>query len=141
MEWSYMGIVRTGAGGAVATKYLARKDARSIGVIGTGAIARYGLLAHSAMQWPIDKVFVYSRSPQLRNNFAAEMSSRIGSKVVAVDDPEPVVRESEILITGTSSHDCVLKSEWVRPGTYINGLGRETEIDLQLGFARAISSL
>lgn len=129
IEWSYMGIVRTGAAAAVATKYLANKDADVIGVLGTGAIARYGLLAHSAMDWPAKNVYVYSRSSKLRDDFVKEMSEKTGYHIESVDDPEYIARNSKIIITGTSSPDPVIMSEWIQPGTHINGLGKETEID------------
>jgi alanine dehydrogenase len=132
MECLYIGNVRTGAGGAVATKYLARKDARVIGILGSGAVAWFTLLAHRAMEWPASKVQVYSRSEERRQKFAQDMSSRTGYQVVPVESAEKVVREAEILITGAATLEPILKADWVQPGTHVNAMGQKHEIDLQL---------
>jgi len=132
MECNYIGNIRTGAGAAVATKYLARKDARVIGVLGTGATAWFSLLAHQAIQWPASRVYVYSRSAERRQWFTREMSDRTGYTVEPLDNPEAVVQQADILITATATHTPVMKAEWVQPGTHINAMGQKYEIDPQL---------
>ena len=132
MECLYILNVRTGAGAAVATKHLARKDARVIGVLGSGATAWFSLLAHRAIDWPASKVQIYSRSEERRNTFAEKMSSETGYNVVPVDSAEKVVREAEILITGTATLEPVLEADWVQPGTHVNAMGQKWEIDPQL---------
>ena len=136
MEANYLGHVRTGAGAAIASKYLARPDARTIGVLGAGATARFALLAHHAIGWPVEQVYVYSRSPRNREAYMREMSEQTGYPITALDDPEPVVRKAEILITGTASTKPAFEAGWVRPGTHVNAMGQRQEIDPQL-FLRA----
>ncbi len=132
MEANYLGHVRTGAGAAVATKYLARAGARTVGVLGTGATARFALHAHRAMGWPITKVYVYSRSPQHRTEFVADMGALTGYEIEPIDDPQTVVSRAEILITGTASHSPAFDADWVQPGTHINAMGQREEIPPKL---------
>jgi alanine dehydrogenase len=136
MEANYLGHVRTGAGAAIATKYLARQDARVIGVLGAGATARFALLAHHAMGWPVERVYMYSRSPANREAYVREMGEQTGFEIEALDNPEDVVRRAEILITGTASSKPALEADWVQPGTHVNAMGQRQEIDPQL-FLRA----
>ena len=136
MEANYLGHVRTGAGAAIATKNLAREDARTIGVLGAGATARFALLAHHAMGWPVDQVYIYSRSPRNREAYVEEMAAQTGYPIEALDGPEEVVRRAEILITGTASTVPAFEADWVQPGTHVNAMGQRQEIDPQL-FLRA----
>ena len=132
MDSMYIGNVRTGAGAAVATRFLARRDARVIGVLGTGATAWFSLLAHRAISWPVSRVVVYSRSPERRQRFSKELSARTGYPVDTLDSPEQVVRQAEILITGTATLTPVMKADWVQDGTHVNAMGQKYEIDPQL---------
>jgi alanine dehydrogenase len=136
MEANYLGHVRTGAGAAIATRYLAREDARVIGVLGAGATARFALLAHHAMGWPVERVYMYSRSPANREAYVREMGEQTGFEIEALDNPEDVVRRAEILITGTASSVPAFEAGWVQPGTHVNAMGQRQEIDPQL-FLRA----
>lgn len=136
IEANYLGHMRTGAGAAIATKHLARPEARTIGVLGTGATARFALLAHKAMGWPTDHVLVYSRSKERRAAYVEDMGARTGYEITALDNAEEVVVEAEILITGTASTTPVLEPDWVRPGTHVNAMGQRQEIPGEL-FVRA----
>ena len=132
MDSMYLGNVRTGAGAAVATRFLARQEARVIGVLGTGATAWFSLMAHRAINWPVSRVVVYSRSAERRQKFANKLSTATDYIVEALDSPEKVVRQSEILITGTATLTPVMQASWVQEGTHINAMGQKYEIDPQL---------
>ena len=136
IEANYLGHIRTGAGAAIATKYLARKDARKVGVLGTGATARFALLAHKSLGWPVESVQVYSRSEARRAAYVEEIGAQTGYAIEALDDPEAVVRGAEILITGTASTTPAFDVDWVQPGTHINAMGQRQETPGEL-FKRA----
>lgn len=136
IEANYLGHVRTGAGAAIASRYLARRDAHVVGVLGAGATARFALLAHHAMGWPVERVYVYSRSPENRQQYAEDMHAQTGFPIEVLDDPEDVVRRAEILITGTASTKPAFDADWVQPGTHVNAMGQRQEIDPRL-FTRA----
>lgn len=122
MEADKLGQMRTGAASGVATKYLAREDATTVGIYGTGWQAQSQLAAVCAVR-NIESVKVYSRSEEKRNRFSAEMSQQLGiANITPVAEPEAAA-ESDIIITITSSREPVLKGAWVKPGTHINAAG------------------
>lgn len=136
LEANYLGHLRTGAGAGVASKFLARPESRTLGVLGTGATARFATLAHAASKWEFDEVLVYSRSPESRDKFAAQVSAATGYRVTPRDSAEGAVSSADILITGTASHQPVFDADWVKPGTHVNAMGQRQEIPPTL-FQRA----
>ncbi len=122
IEANYLGQVRTGAASGVATKYMARADAATVGVIGTGAQARTQLEAMTQVR-EIKRVRAFSRDPERRSAFARQMMQELGVPVEAVDSAEAAVRDMDIVITATSSSRPVLMGAWLTPGTHINAIG------------------
>lgn len=122
MEADTLGQLRTGAASAVATKYLARPEAGTLGLIGTGWQARSQAAAIARVR-PIALVKAYSRTPERREAFAEEMTAELGAQVVAVDAPEEAVRDADIVTTITSARDPVVQGAWLRPGVHVNAAG------------------
>src|SRR5262245_2222676 len=122
IEADKLGQMRTGAASGVATKYLARDDAKTVGVYGTGWQANSQLEA----VWTacdIENVKVYSRSPENRARFCQEMGEQFGDlNMTPVEKPEEAA-DADIIITITGSRDPVLLGAWLRPGTHINAAG------------------
>src|SRR3954469_2167509 len=87
LEADLLGQFRTGAASGVATKKLARADASTVGLFGTGKQARTQLLAVCKVR-PIKKAFVYGRGAERRTAFAAQLSKETGVEVVPVEKPE-----------------------------------------------------
>ncbi len=122
IEADYLGQMRTGAASGVATKYLAREDSRTVGVIGTGLQARTQLEAVAAVR-RMERILVFGRDPGRRERFAREMTARLGVPVEAAPTAEAAVREADILITSTTSSTPVVEGRWLKPGTHINAIG------------------
>jgi len=122
MEADRLGQVRTGAATGVATKYMARPDARVLALIGAGKQARTQAEAVCAVR-PIQEVRVYSRTPEHRESFAREMEPRLGVPIRPVDSAESAVRGADIVVTITNSREPVLQGTWLEPGTHINAAG------------------
>lgn len=122
IEADYLGQMRTGAASGVATKYLAREDSRTVGIIGTGLQARTQLEAVAAVR-RIERIRVFGRDPGRRERFAREMTARLGVPVEAAPTAEAAVREADILITSTTSSIPVVEGRWLKPGTHINAIG------------------
>ena len=113
---------RTGAAGAIAAKYLARRDSRTLGLVGAGRQARTQLLA-TAQLFDLEKVLVASRSRSSAERFAAEMSRKLGIDVVACE-----VRHAcgaDIVATTTPAREPVVRDEWIGEGTHINAIGAD----------------
>lgn len=122
MEADHLGRIRTGAASAIATKYLARRDASRVGLIGAGRQARTQLEA-VAMVRPVNAVRVFSRDEKRRDEFCREMGRRLRLEVKACESAEAATRFGDIVITATTSRDPVVQGEWVRPGTHLNAIG------------------
>lgn len=122
IEADKLGQMRTGAASGVATKYLAKRDAKTVGIYGTGWQARSQLEAVCAVR-EIESVNVYSRSAENRARLCSEMSTKLkNTKFSPVDRPEAAA-DADIVITITSSREPVLHGAWLRDGTHINAAG------------------
>ncbi len=123
IEANALGQIRTGAASGLATSLLARPDARTLGVIGSGFQACTQLEAMLAAAPTIERVRVWSRSGEKRQAFAREAAAKFGKPVEAVETAEEAVRGADILVTATNSAEPVLESGWVAPGAHINAMG------------------
>jgi ornithine cyclodeaminase/alanine dehydrogenase-like protein (mu-crystallin family) len=122
MEADRLGQIRTGAASGVATRYMARHDARTLGIIGAGWQAETQVEAICAVR-PIARVKVFSRHPERREQFAERMSQRLSISVVAADTAEEAARGSAIVVCATTAREPVLFGEWLDDGTHINAIG------------------
>lgn len=122
IEADYMGQLRTGAASGVATKYLAKKLAKSAAIIGTGGQARTQLEAIHNVRM-LDAVYVCGRDEQRRNQFCDEMTERLGVTCYAMTSSTEAVRSAEIISTATTSSHPVLFGQDLQPGVHINAIG------------------
>ncbi len=122
IEANKLGQMRTGAASGVATKYLAREDASTVGVFGSGWQAGSQLEAVCAVR-DVEQVWVYSRTPAHREKFAGEMSELLGVAVEAVAEPRDVVAEADVVVTITNATEPLFDGGWLRPGTHVNAAG------------------
>lgn len=122
IQADYLGQIRTGAATGVATKKLARADAKTVGIIGTGGQARTQLMAVCKVR-KIESIAAFSRDEAKRTAFAAEMTATLGVPVTAVASAEDAARGKDIVITATTSREPVLFGEWVGEGAHLNLMG------------------
>jgi alanine dehydrogenase len=122
IEANTLGQVRTGAASGVATRFMAREDARNVGIIGTGLQARTQLEAVSLAR-RLENIRAFGRDGDRREKFAKEMTERLGVPVVGVASAEDAVRGVQILITATTSTRPVVEGRWLERGTHINAIG------------------
>jgi alanine dehydrogenase len=134
IEANYLGQARTGAASGVATRVMARADARFAGIVGTGLQSRTQLEA-VALARKLERVRAFGRDPERREMFAKDMTARIGVPVTAVGSAEEAVRGAGILITSTSSTKPVVEGRWLERGVHINAIGvnfaEKSEIDAE----------
>jgi alanine dehydrogenase len=122
IEADFMGQQRTGAASGVATKYLARQNARTAAILGTGGQARTQLEAISLAR-KLDAARVYGRDAQRREAFCEEMSKRLGIRVEAADSASAAVRGADIVNTATTSGKPVFDGQDLSEGAHINAIG------------------
>ena len=108
--------VRTAAVSGVATKLLARKEARTVAVIGSGVQGRSHV---DAMQTVLDDpiIRIWSRNSAHAEALALETHSLVAGSV------EEALEGADIVCTATSSSEPVVQLEWLAPGTHINAAG------------------
>ena len=119
-------ILRTGAATAVAAAHLARDDARVATICGCGNQGRVQLRALSRVR-RLERVFAFDSDPALAGRFADEMGRECGIRVEGVRDLPAAVRASDICITCTPAKSYFLRREDVRPGTFVAGVGADSE--------------
>ena len=134
---SHIQKMRVGGTTALGVKLLARPDADSAGILGSGAQAEAALECTAAVA-PIRRVKIFSPTRENRERFARNMSVRIGIEVIAVDTPQQVFDDAGIVLAATSSYEPVYKREWLRPGVHL-GIGTLLEDDVEtFGLSRAV---
>ena len=124
----FMQKTRVGGLAGVAAKYLARKDADVLAVIGSGWQATAQVEAHCHARPSIREVRVYSPNARRREAFAAEMAGKVKAQVKAVASGAAAVRGASIVATATNSIEPVLFSSWLDPGTFITSV-KEVEFE------------
>ncbi len=124
IEARFLSWYRTGATSAVATKYLASKDADSVGIFGTGRQARTQLLALQKVL-ELKRVKAYSPTLEHREKFASEMSKEMGVEVKPVEDAKSCLKDVDVIVTATTTKEPVFKGEWLKQneGCHINAIG------------------
>lgn len=142
--------MRTGAAGAIGAKYLARKNARTLLMVGTGHIAQFEIAAtlialesldtviiHDPMSFESAKNYQHTIEEKLKNNF--NISRQV--TFTAAENLKEAVAKADVIITATPSRKPLIEAQWVQPGTHISCVGADMEgkqeIDEQL-FTNAI---
>ena len=122
IEADLLGQMRTGGASGVATRYMARPDARIAGMIGAGGQARTQALAmcearSSKNFWSRAFYRAGARAS------ATALSAQTGVAFEPAKQPEQVAREADVIVTVTTAHDPVLLGAWLQPGQHINVMG------------------
>ena len=114
--------MRVGGGAGIGAKHLARANATSVGMLGSGGMARTFLEAFCAVR-KITRCKVYSPTARNREAYAREMSEKLGIEVTPVDSAREAVRGVDILSTATDSMSPTFEAEWLEPGMHVAMLG------------------
>ena len=118
-------IQRTGAATAVAARHLARPDSTVATICGCGKQGRIQLTAVRHVL-PIARAFAWDIDAEAARRFAAEWSGTSGLLVEAVEDLEPAVRQSDVVVTCTPSRSPFVRRPWIRPGTFVAAVGADS---------------
>lgn len=135
IEADALGQIRTGAASGVATRYLARPDAKRVAIFGAGWQARSQLEAVAAVR-SLEGIEVIGRDPDRAEAFSEQMTALLGIPVTPSLHPEASVRSADIVITATNAQDPVLLGNWLAEGAHLNLIGsnhpshREADLDV-----------
>jgi alanine dehydrogenase len=125
MDGTYLTAMRTGAAGGVATKYLARKDAKEVGIIGTGVQGRTQVAAACTVR-TVEKVKAYDIAQDHCESFCEEIAKQFKVQAVPVGSAQEAVKGSDIIITASTSKTPILNGVWLEEGTHVNAIGSHT---------------
>lgn len=121
---------RVGGSSGVAAKYLARKNARVMGLLGTGWQAEAHLEAMCAVR-TFDVVKVYSPTAENRRNFVERFRAKLNVNIQGVDSADAAAEGADILVSATNSMTPTIRPEWIRPGMHITSV-RGSEIPMSV---------
>jgi alanine dehydrogenase len=133
MDGTYVTAARTAAGSMLATRLLAREEARVVSVIGTGVQARSH--ARAAARLPGVQVVQIAGRDHTRAKALADDLLEEGSAAAALPSIEDAVRSADVVCAATHAAEPVVRREWLRPGTHVNSVGYNTagegEVDIE----------
>jgi ornithine cyclodeaminase len=138
LDNGYLTDVRTGLAGAAAARHLAPAVVRTVGVIGAGTQGRYQVRALGLVR-SFERVLVYDHSPAAVDAYLKEMPGLLAADAdrrpggapagpptsFGPADPETLVRESQVVITCTPSHEPIVRADWLHHGLHITAMGAD----------------
>ncbi len=130
----YLQHMRVGGGAGLGVKYLSRADSHSVGMIGSGGMARTYLDAFCQVR-EIRKVKVYSPNSKNVAAYAREMEEKHGVEVSPAASPREAVQGVDIVSVCTSSNEPVFLNAWLEPGQHVTNL---TSADIEPALSRAV---
>lgn len=138
----YLQHMRVGADSGIGAKYMARENAKVLGMLGSGGMARSHLAAFMLVRH-IERVQVYSPTRSHREEYAREITEAFDVEAVPVSHPRDVYRGADIVSGCTDSAVDVIIGEWLEPGTHVTCIGgkpdaatfERVDVSLRLGTA------
>ena len=122
MDATSITAIRTAAVSALATRVLARPEASTLALLGSGVQAATHLEAIALVR-PLVRVRVWSRDPGHVARFVSGARARHPFDIEAAATAREAVADADIVCTVTSSREPVLQGEWLRPGAHVNAVG------------------
>ncbi|MFA5363983.1 MAG: alanine dehydrogenase [Candidatus Bathyarchaeia archaeon] len=125
MGGAWITALRTGAAGAIAAKYLANPNPKTVGLVGAGMQAKTQLMGLLQVFRTLEEVKVWDINEQAAVNYAKEMNTNEHVNVCAVKNTKNVVQDADIVVTVTPSRKPLVSADWVHDGTHINCIGAD----------------
>ncbi len=135
--------MRVGADSGIGVKFMAKEQATTVGMLGSGGMARSHVDAFLLARPTIRRIQVYSPTRAHREAYAAEITEKYGLEVVPVDDPRRVFQRADVVAGCTDSSVPLPMAAWLEPGTHVTSVGGRPDeetaarIDVLLRFGSA----
>lgn len=125
--------IRTAAVSGVATRLLAREDARHLAILGSGVQARTHVDAMLEVR-PFETVRVWSRRTEHAAAFVTEQTKarRSRAQFIVAESAGDAVRDADVVCTVTASREPIMRGAWLRPGMHVNAVGASTPASREL---------
>jgi len=121
MNDGYLQHMRVGACAGLGAKYLSRQDSKTIGMLGSGGMARSYAKAICQVR-PIERIRLFSPTKANRQRYAEEMTLELGVEIEPVDTAQKAVKGADIVAMTTDSLVPVIKAEWLEPGMHVTNV-------------------
>ena len=131
---NYLTGLRTGAASGVAARYLARKEAHTLGVVGAGVQAWFQVEAMCAVR-EIHTAKIFSRNRSTAETFVRRLRNELSLDAVAVESAQAAVQDADLVVAATTSSEPVIQRAWLRPGAHVSGIGANTRTKHELDAA------
>ena len=122
MDGRYITEARTAAVSAVSTRFLARPEAATLAIVGSGVQARSHLEAYQLVR-QLKQVRIWSPKQRSREQFVDDMSGHVGVPIIAADSAEAAVSGADMIVLVTSSPTPVIEDAWVANGAHVVCVG------------------
>jgi alanine dehydrogenase len=122
MDGSYITAIRTACASAMATKVLANAETPVLGILGAGVQARAHIQTLRQVR-KIDRIKIYSPSGASAAAIKNDLDPALKIAIEVAGTAEDAVRDADLLVTGSTSRDPIIKSTWLRTGVHINAVG------------------
>lgn len=121
LDGTRLTLWRTAAVSALASSYLSRPDARTLAMVGAGALAPFLIRAHMSVR-PIERVLLWNHRGERAQEVAAELAAE-GLPVSAAASLEEAVAQADIVSAATLSKTALVKGAWLKPGVHLDLVG------------------
>jgi len=126
MGGTWITALRTGAAGAIAAKYLANPNPKTVGIVGAGTQARTQLMGLQLVFKTVEEVKVWDLNEKAAIKYAEEMRIKYNqASICSVKNIAKAVQGADIIVTATPSRKPLVSAEWVDEGTHINCIGAD----------------
>lgn len=122
LDGRYITEARTAAVSAVSTKYLARPDARVLGIIGSGVQARSHLEALLRVR-SFERIQIWSRDPKHVAAFIDDTAPQIAAQLVPASSARDAVQGADVIALVSAAREPVVRREWIAEGTHLCAVG------------------
>lgn len=130
--------LRTAAASAVATRALARADARCVALIGCGEQARWHVEAIALVR-PIEEIRVWGRSLEQAKRFVAQHQRPNGIQFVVAESVREAIQGAGIICTLTHAEEPVIAGAWLEKGQHLNLVGSSTRSSREVDDASVVA--
>ncbi|WP_112322042.1 ornithine cyclodeaminase family protein [Oceanibium sediminis] len=125
--------MRTGAVTAIGAKYLARKDSKILGHVGTRGTSYWNIRLMDHL-FDFEEIRVHSRRPESRDAFGARLERDLGKKVIVTDNWQDCLEGADIMVEATRlpAPEPMFKTAWIKKGAYVVPYGTMSAVEFDL---------
>ena len=124
LDASAVTAVRTAAVTAVATGLLARRDARTLAILGAGVQGRAHLRALADVR-EFARIYLYAPT-RAHAEAVVEQASGTSAELIVASSAEQAVSTADVVVAATNAREPVLAHAWLKPGAHLNAVGAST---------------